>query len=70
MYSEIQLSPINFVYSYRISVAKKLLTTTKMSLEKVAAECGFSDHKTFERAFAQFEKMSPQSIVNQKDEIS
>lgn len=59
MYSEIQLSPIDFVYSYRVEVAKKLLTTTKMSLEKVAGECGFSDHKTFERAFVQFEKMTP-----------
>lgn len=59
MYSEIQLSPMDYVSSYRVSVAKKLLASTKLSLEKIAIDCGFSDHKTFERAFVQFEKMTP-----------
>jgi len=42
----------------RLDHAKRLLTTTEMSVGKIARECGFSSLITFSRAFSENLKMS------------
>ncbi len=48
-----------FLNSYRIEKAKKLLETTGLSITEIAYRCGFNTLRTFNRAFISFVGMTP-----------
>jgi AraC-like DNA-binding protein len=50
------LDYINFI---RIQKAKELLSTTKMTIDDIALQVGYSNSKTFRRAFLKFEGTTP-----------
>jgi AraC-like DNA-binding protein len=50
------LDYINFI---RIQKAKELLSTTNMTVDDIALQVGYSNSKTFRRAFAKFEQTTP-----------
>lgn len=44
-------SPAQYLKETRLKHAKKLLTTTKMPVSKIAQNCGFSDYNYFSKVF-------------------
>lgn len=53
------LSPINYMIAKRIEEAQNLLTTTTMSLSKVAEALGFSSQSYFSQIFKKEVKVTP-----------
>ncbi|MBQ3088841.1 MAG: helix-turn-helix domain-containing protein [Clostridia bacterium] len=49
---------IEYLNSYRITVAKKLIISTDLSLTEIALDSGFSNHCAFSRAFNKYEGCS------------
>ena len=49
--SSLQMSPQEFLTRFRISRAKELLATTKLSIEHVASSCGYQNALVFSKAF-------------------
>ena len=47
----LQMSPQEFLSRFRISRAKEMLTVTELSIEEIAASCGYSDALVFSKAF-------------------
>ncbi len=47
----LQMSPQEFLTKFRISRAKELLSVTKLSIEHVAASCGYQNALVFSKAF-------------------
>ena len=56
------LTPLAYVNSYRIQVAKKLLLDTDKSIGEIALECGFFDTSHFIKTFIKYEKISPKQF--------
>ena len=56
------LSPKEFLRSFQISRAREELLLTDLSVEEVAAACGFSSGLTFSRAFKQMTGMTPSAF--------
>ena len=54
-------TPYNYLLTYRLSSAKRLLVTTEESVSEIGYRCGFSDPSGFIRAFKRQEGMSPLS---------
>lgn len=52
-------SPHQFVISYRVEQAKKMLTSKEATMIDIAHSCGFSDQAHFSRIFKQVEGVSP-----------
>ncbi|MEO1203418.1 MAG: helix-turn-helix transcriptional regulator [Pseudomonadota bacterium] len=52
-------SPMQFVMSYRIEQAKKLLVQQDTPIIDIAMSCGFSDQAHFSRAFKRAEDLTP-----------
>lgn len=46
-----QMSPQEFLMQFRISRAKELLSTTKLSIEHMASSCGYKNALVFSKAF-------------------
>lgn len=61
---KIGLSFNDYVNNLRIDYAKKLLTTTTLSILDIAFECGFETQRTFNRTFKQFCTVSPLKYRN------
>ncbi len=57
-------SPIDYLISLRVEMAKKLLTNSRMSVGGIAAECGFSDTNYFSRCFRKTIGCSPREFRN------
>ena len=55
----LQMSPKEFLIQFRISRSKELLTVTELSIEGVAASCGYQDALVFSKAFKKIIGMSP-----------
>ncbi|MCB0376344.1 MAG: helix-turn-helix transcriptional regulator, partial [Sinomicrobium sp.] len=53
------LNPTQYLRSYRLANAKKLLKTTGLSITAIALECGFSHHNYFSRIFKRETGLSP-----------
>ena len=49
--SSIRQSPMDYLISYRIQVAKKLLETTDHSITEIALRCGFNSNSYFTKIF-------------------
>lgn len=47
----LEMSPQEFLSRFRISRAKELLTVTELSIEEIAASCGYSDALVFSKSF-------------------
>lgn len=52
-------SPVAYITTLRINLARKLLETTEKRIVEIAAETGFNDHAHFIHAFRKQRKMSP-----------
>lgn len=57
--STIQMSPQQFLTTYRITRAMELLQLTQLSVESIALSCGYQDPLVFTKAFRQMKSMSP-----------
>ena len=53
------VSPIAYVTNLRISQAKNLLSTSKVPIQKIAEDCGYTSSYYFTRAFKRITKMTP-----------
>ncbi|MGD1918394.1 MAG: helix-turn-helix transcriptional regulator [Pleurocapsa sp.] len=60
-------SPYQFLMSYRIEQAKKMLGSPNKLLVDIALKCGFSDQAHFSRVFKKIEGLTPKQY-RQKDE--
>lgn len=54
-------SPAHFMTEVRVQQAERLLTTTRLTLERVARECGFANANHFGKVFRRFRQQSPHS---------
>ena len=52
-------TPIKYVTAYRISVAEKLLQSSRRSCEEIALLCGFEDPAYFNKRFKKFRGQTP-----------
>jgi AraC-like DNA-binding protein len=48
---ELGISPTEYLASFRLNAAKKLLTQTNMPLKAIADQCGFADVNYFSKSF-------------------
>ncbi len=60
--STIGKSPMQFVMSYRLEQAKKMLTNKELTLVDISHKCGFSDQAHFSRSFKARYGKSPKSF--------
>ncbi|MDR1375162.1 MAG: helix-turn-helix domain-containing protein, partial [Treponema sp.] len=49
----------DYLARIRIDAAKRLLSTSDLSISQVAEMTGFQDYRGFSRAFTQLEKLTP-----------
>ena len=61
----ISLSPMEYVISFRLDQACRLLSTTHLSIIDVAMECGFNDCSYFTRIFKARKKVTPSQFRKQ-----
>lgn len=54
-----QMSPQEFLTCYRLSRAKELLIVTTLSVDEIAASCGYRDFRVFSRQFKKLTGQSP-----------
>lgn len=63
-------TPSEFISSYRISIAKKLLATTDMSIIDICQEIGISSEQYFSRLFSKKVGISPRSFRRSREVLS
>ena len=56
---EFGLTPIAYLWDYRITVSKKLLEFTNLPVKEVAKRCGFKTVQHFSRKFEEQLGLSP-----------
>lgn len=56
------MSLTSYVNSIRVDKAEELIRTTELTMLDIALECGFTNVRTFNRAFRQFRGKSPSSL--------
>lgn len=56
---KINISPQQYLISYRLNIASNLLTTTQMNVSEVARSCGFKDIPAFHKHFKKKFKITP-----------
>ena len=54
-----EMRPVEYIRKVRISRAKKLLSNTDLTVQEVAAKCGFESPTYFYRCWNKTEKESP-----------
>lgn len=62
---ELGVSPIELIQSYRLLLAKQLLTETNLSITDIAYASGFSSLRRFNDAFSSRYKMPPTRLRNE-----
>ena len=68
--SFLNLSPIDFLNSYRLSVSRDLLITTPFKVSVIAASCGFSHQSYYTRIFREKYGCTPNAYRMQNTEES
>ena len=58
-------SPMDYLITYRIQVAKKLLETTDRSITDIALDCGFNSNSYFSKLFHRTCGITPQAYRKQ-----
>ena len=61
---ELGMTPIKYVWHYRIAVAEKLLGHTDLPIWEIASECGFKTVQHFCRKFAESHGCNPTAFRN------
>lgn len=61
---ELGMTPIKYVWHYRIAVAEKLLECTDLPIREIAFECGFKTVQHFCRKFAESHGCNPTAFRN------
>ncbi len=61
---ELGMTPIKYVWHYRIAVAEKLLECTDLPVREIASECGFKTVQHFCRKFAESHGCNPTAFRN------
>ena len=56
-------SILSFIHKYRVSRAKKLLSTTDMSINSVSELTGFQHIRSFNRIFKKYEGITPSEYI-------
>ena len=59
-------SPYEYILNLRLLISKNLLDNTTDSIEKISANCGFSDTSSYIRAFKRNEGITPLVYRNRK----
>lgn len=62
----LQMTPVQYMNAYRVSVACERFQITDMSISEVAKWSGFDDVKYFSRVFRKEKGMSPQEYKKTK----
>ena len=57
--SELGMTPIEYLWQYRITVAKKCLAFTNLPIKEIAMRCGFKTVQHFSRKFEMCTKHTP-----------
>lgn len=60
--NSMDLSPQEFLMTYRITKAAELLQLTGLSIESIALSCGYQDPIVFTKAFRQIKELSPSAF--------
>lgn len=70
--SRMDMTPMQYVDSLRMSIARTLLTTTTQSLRQIVEQCGYLDESNFARKFKKMEGITPMSYrkLNWKNDIA
>ena len=61
---ELGMTPIKYVWHYRIVVAEKLLACTNLPVHEIASECGFKTVQHFSRKFEESHGCNPTAFRN------
>ena len=62
--SELNTTPIEYLWKYRISVAKKQLEFTNLPVKDIAVRCGFKTIQHFSRKFEKYTSKTPTDFRN------
>lgn len=57
--SSMNITPMQYVDSLRMEIARRLLTTTTQSLRQIVEQCGYLDESNFARKFKKQEGITP-----------
>ena len=53
------MTPVQYITSYRVSLADVMLKDSDKSIDQIAGECGFSDLSYFYRCYKRLKGRSP-----------
>lgn len=67
--SSIHQSPMDYLISYRIQVAKKMLETTDHSITEIALRCGFNSNSYFTKIFHRTYGKTPNAFRKELAEL-
>lgn len=56
---EMKMTPVQYITSYRVSLADVMLKDSDKSIDQIAGECGFSDLSYFYRCYKRLKGRSP-----------
>jgi transcriptional regulator GlxA family with amidase domain len=57
--TQLGMSPLSYLQSQRIAHARRLLESSKLSLERIVEQCGYTDISSFRKLFARQVGMTP-----------
>ena len=61
---ELYMTPVEYLWQYRITVAKKHLEFTNLPIKDISIRCGFKTIQHFSRKFEAFTNNSPTAFRN------
>lgn len=63
-------SPIEYLISYRLNEAKKLLQNSALTITEICYQCGFSDSSYFGKAFRKAYGLTPREYRSRKESFT
>lgn len=64
--NSLRQSPVEYLISYRLNEAKKLLRNSDLSVTEICYQCGFSESSYFGKVFRRAYGLTPREFRNQK----